>query len=457
MTATETTPKMQAIRLVTKADNDNEDPSSTTASEVIHLAVHPDPASDMGVILWDDITNAFDNVLQVRSGTLIQSFLKGADFEILNPLRIAAVPDVTLDVVIRDKAELLLGGEVDGSTPPNYDSTITVSGRSSETVKDDKSPPTANNNTSPTSQSEEPPRAPHKTASDAAKLVAKTMMNARLGDNKSLVALGDMYRKGQGVRQDYKAAMSQYKKAADVGYAEAQCNIGDLHYHGQGVTCNYPKAFNWYTLAAGQGYARGIYLLGILYAWGRTPFGDQSFSTAAKYYLQAAELGYAPAQCSLGELHQRGTGVKQDYTLAMKWYLKAADQGHADGQCKVGYLHHQGFGVAQDHSQAVEWYLRAAEKGHAIAQASAGVMYQHGQGVPQDEALALNWYRKAAVKGNANAQFNLGLTYEYGMGVPLNREEALKWYKEAADGGDADAKERLEELEHQGDGVESEE
>lgn len=81
MTATETTPKMQAIRLVTKADNDNEDPSSTTESEVIHLAVHPDPASGKDVILWDDITTAFDDVLQVRSGTLIQSFLKGADFK----------------------------------------------------------------------------------------------------------------------------------------------------------------------------------------------------------------------------------------------------------------------------------------------------------------------------------------------------------------------------------------
>lgn len=76
------------------------------------------------------------------------------------------------------------------------------------------------------------------------------MMNARLGDNKSLIALGDMYRDGRGVRQDYKAAMNRYKKAADVGYAEAQCNIGQLHYNGQGVACDHYEAFKWYTLAA---------------------------------------------------------------------------------------------------------------------------------------------------------------------------------------------------------------
>ena len=171
----------------------------------------------------------------------------------MNPLRIAAIPGVTLDVVIRNKAELSLeslqtalpGGEVDGTTPPNYDSTITASGRSSETAKDDKTPPTANNNTAPTSQSAEPPRTSHKTAFDAAKKVARTIMNARLGDNKSLVALGGMCRDGRGVRQVYKAAMNRYKKAAGVKYEGAQCNIGNLYYYGQGVTCGYSEVFRW--------------------------------------------------------------------------------------------------------------------------------------------------------------------------------------------------------------------
>lgn len=151
-------------------------------------------------------------------------------------------------------------------------------------------------------------------------------MNARLGDNKSLIALGNMYRDGRGVRQDY--------KAADVGYAEAQCNIGQLHYNGQGVACDHYEAFRWYTLAANQGYARGIHLLGILYSWGRgLPYpGNQNFGRAAEYYLEATNQGYAPAQCDLGWLHQRGLGVNQNYSLAIEWYLKGSDQGHADNQ-----------------------------------------------------------------------------------------------------------------------------
>ncbi|KAF9153948.1 hypothetical protein BG015_002254 [Linnemannia schmuckeri] len=486
MTVQEISPSLQAVRRVNESDNEN-DQSSSTESAIIHLAVHPDLTSGKDVILWDDIKATFDDVIHVRSGTVVQTFLKGSDFKILNPLRIAAVPEVTLDVVVRNKAELSLEslqtalpkGEVDENTSTTSDTAVTVSGRSPtyglenvamEASKNNDNPdakppsrgphtllddisPTTSNGTPPTSQDAElktqPPRAPQETASDAAKNVARTMMNARLGDNKALVALGDMYRDGLGVRQDYKAAMAQYKKASDQGYAEAQCNIGLLHHDGQGVTKDFHEAMRWYTKAANQGYARAQHFIGHLYHYGQGC--KRSYYDATIYYVKAANQGFALSQCRMGYFHQKGWHVKQSHSLAMKWYLKASDQEHADAQYNVGYLYHQGFGVAQDHSQAMDWYLKAAKKGHAVAQTSAGVMYQHGQGVPQDDALALDWYRKAAAQGNANAQFNLGLTYEYGMGVPLNREKAVEWYQKAADRGDVDAKEKLEELKQQGD------
>ena len=42
-----------------------------------------------------------------------------------------------------------------------------------------------------------------------------------------------MYRKGQGVPQDYKAAVSWYSKAAEQGYASAQSNLGFMYANGQ--------------------------------------------------------------------------------------------------------------------------------------------------------------------------------------------------------------------------------
>ncbi|KAF9284483.1 hypothetical protein BGZ88_009942 [Linnemannia elongata] len=63
-----------------------------TASNTIHLMGHLDPSSGKDILLWVDITTAFYDVLQVRSGTLIQSFLKGADLKTLDPPPHCCIP-----------------------------------------------------------------------------------------------------------------------------------------------------------------------------------------------------------------------------------------------------------------------------------------------------------------------------------------------------------------------------
>ncbi|KAG0291394.1 hypothetical protein BGZ96_005230, partial [Linnemannia gamsii] len=409
MTATEAPPQMQALRLVTDNDNDNgnDNENSSSSSEIVHIAVHPDSASGKDVILWDDIKAAFDDVIQVRSGTFIQSFLKGSDFKILEPLRIASVPGVTLDVVVRDKSRLSLeslqlalpSGEVHENTPPNYETSVATSGcnpayglenvltgasnnddnpdseqpsRGPKTAKGDKPPTTASDNTQPTSQNAklktQAPQSHEEIAADAAKNVARTMMRATIGEPEALVALGDMYRDGQGVAQDFITAMYRYSSAA------------------------------------GQGHTRAKYSLGIL--------EESSFnnpSSAAIWFLKAANDGFAPAQYSLGSLYLRGSGVPQDYSLAMEWFLKASDQGHIEAQYRMGYLYQQGYGVPHDYVQAMTWYLKAAEEGYAPAQANAGALYQLGEGVPQDDVFALSWFRKAADQGNADSLLYLGL------------------------------------------------
>ena len=48
--------------------------------------------------------------------------------------------------------------------------------------------------------------------------------------------------------------------------------------------------------------------------------------------LQAAERGDAHAQALLGEMYEKGRGVRQDYAEAVKWFRQAAEQGHAVAQ-----------------------------------------------------------------------------------------------------------------------------
>ena len=132
-----------------------------------------------------------------------------------------------------------------------------------------------------------------------------------------------------------------------------------------------------------------------------------------------------------------------DYTTAAKWFGQAADQGLAKAQFLFGVMHAKGEGVAQNNREAAEWYRKAAEQGNTQAQFGLGQMYHKGEGVTQNDREAVKWYQKAAEQGYAQAQYNLGVMYDEGRGVAENDQEAVKWYQKAADQGLAQAQSTL--------------
>ncbi|KAF9116429.1 hypothetical protein BGX30_005955, partial [Mortierella sp. GBA39] len=242
---------------------------------------------------------------------------------------------------------------------------------------------------------------------------AEAIINASHGDKDAQVVLGDMYRDGKGVAQDYQAAMDWYLKAVEQGDAAGQQRVGALYEEGFGVPKNHSIAMDW--------------------------------------YLKAAEQGYAIAQDSIGVLYNFGQGVRRDYGRAMDWYLKAAEQGYALSQYSIGCLYRNGEGVPQDYAQAMKWFLKAANQGDSFAQNNIGLLYNHGRSVPLDYAQAMDWFLKAAKQGNDVAQFNIGLCYINGQGVPQDYTKAAGWFSKAARRGHDYAKIVLEAL--QGIGV----
>ena len=67
-----------------------------------------------------------------------------------------------------------------------------------------------------------------------------------------------MYDNGQGVAQDYAAAVSWYRKAADQGNALAQTILGVMYENGQGVAQDYVQAHKWFNLGAVSGNAIAV-------------------------------------------------------------------------------------------------------------------------------------------------------------------------------------------------------
>ncbi|KAG0279139.1 hypothetical protein BGZ97_009616, partial [Linnemannia gamsii] len=261
MTIQDTLLNVQAVRHV--YNNEHSANSSTALTETLYLVCHRDPSSGKDIILWDDIKAAFDDfVIHVRSGAVVLPFLKDADFKNLDPLRIAAIPSVTLDVVVRGqlRAKEMSLESLQGALPDmpphgsNSNSTLVsdattraaitvrrnqVGGlveeamqsynhidnpatlpprQGPQAISDDQAAAPKNNDTdiltspvrifsSNSSNSDLLLGIPQEYSSSSSPYFAETMMKARLGDKEAQYAVGNGYYFGRGVHRDYQAAM----------------------------------------------------------------------------------------------------------------------------------------------------------------------------------------------------------------------------------------------------------
>jgi TPR repeat protein len=82
------------------------------------------------------------------------------------------------------------------------------------------------------------------------------------------LALGYLYRDGEGVSQNYTETAFWYRKAAEQGDTDAQKMLGILYSNGQGVPQDYVQAALWYRKAAEQGNAQAQRMLGLAYGAG---------------------------------------------------------------------------------------------------------------------------------------------------------------------------------------------
>ncbi|NPU95472.1 MAG: hypothetical protein HPY82_26560 [Gammaproteobacteria bacterium] len=84
------------------------------------------------------------------------------------------------------------------------------------------------------------------------------------------------------------------------------------------------------------------------------------YATALKIWLPMAETGDAEAQTYVGEIFEKGLGLKPDYQAAVMWYTKAAEQKNSRAQINLGNLYEKGLGVVADKAKALNLYRMAA-------------------------------------------------------------------------------------------------
>jgi TPR repeat protein len=128
---------------------------------------------------------------------------------------------------------------------------------------------------------------------DYALAYKKWLSLAQDGDPAAMRNVGHLYHYGQGPEQNFKRAVSWYKRAAETGLAGAQANFADMLARGQGLEPDHREAARWFLAAAVRGHVISQYRIGLHYLRGR---GVKSNGAAALFWFRLAhKAGYKPA------------------------------------------------------------------------------------------------------------------------------------------------------------------
>jgi len=136
------------------------------------------------------------------------------------------------------------------------------------------------------------------------------------------------------------STFNELRREAEQGDAQAQYTLGGAYYNGNGVARNLVEGTKWLLKAAEQGYAPAQCDFGAMYEKG-VPGVEQSYQDALKWFRKAAEQGDTLAQHNLGTLYARGFRDKSigffyrvifanatvDRVEAYKWFSLAANRG----------------------------------------------------------------------------------------------------------------------------------
>ena len=202
-------------------------------------------------------------------------------------------------------------------------------------------------------------------------------------------------------------------RAARGGDGRASCRLGDIYREGQGVGQDWDEAFRWYSLGASQGDAHAQNNLATMFLRGVGCREDGA--RAVFWYRKSAGQGHMTAQANLGKRHLHGEGTAPDPAEAFRWFLAASRQGDLASTWELGTMYRFGRGVKRNIVAAAGFHLNAARGGVVAGELSLGDYFDE----LQDIALA----------GDQVASRLLSDMHCLGLGVEVNPVLTWTWIR----------------------------
>ncbi len=245
--------------------------------------------------------------------------------------------------------------------------------------------------------------------------------------------IANCYADGNGVSENEEKMFEYYKKAADMGYAEAEAYVGICYLDGNGVNESVLEAINWLKKSAEKGCGLGYCGMADCFLNGYGVEKDEN--EAIKLNIKAYEQGLVDVACDIARIYYN----LENYRKAIEWYEICINQGDENAKEKIGECYYKiaeqyRYGNSEDrHIRAFENYKKATDYGHIHSIYEVGSYYSNGGDVQIDEAEALKWFTIAAEKGDREAQYKLGFYYKNGIAVDQDYERAAEWYRKSAE------------------------
>ncbi len=161
----------------------------------------------------------------------------------------------------------------------------------------------------------------------------------------------------------YQKRISQYqKKIIKESLFKAYFAQATMYFYGLGVPQNYKKALSYYK-KSGEGVGAAYYNIALMQFNGLGVKKD--FKKAKDWCIKGSSSGVIDCRFMLGSIFMKGLGVQQNYKEAVKWFKLATN--HASSLYNLGFLYYKGLGVNQDFKIAIEYFMNAAKHGSSEA------------------------------------------------------------------------------------------
>jgi hypothetical protein len=162
---------------------------------------------------------------------------------------------------------------------------------------------------------------------------------------------------------DYVEARPLLERACDTANAEACYDLGEIYRAGWGVTQDYGHSATLFLKACNAGNTDGCIGLGVSYANGNGV--EQNYSRARELFSLSCDKGSSLGCAYLGDIYMNGDGIAQDYQHAVVLFTKACESGeeYGYGCAALGVMYQNGYGVPKDSEKAKKLYEKACSLG----------------------------------------------------------------------------------------------